>query len=92
MSSYHEFNAMSHLYREQMNMKEMEEDDAWHAKIGILHENLMKELIFAFMAKYSESIQLEQLVAESKAIREAPLSDFFLSEDEEEPELDFDLI
>jgi len=52
----------------------------------------MQELINSYEIKYGQSIQLEKLVAESKAIREAPLSDFFLSEDEEEPELDFDLI
>ena len=82
---------MSNLCREQMNMREMG-DDAWHANLSILHRNLMKEVIVAYMSKYSHSIQLEKLIAESKAIRETPLSDFFLSEDEEEPELDFESI
>ena len=75
-----------------MNMREMEEDDAWYTNLSVLHQNLMKEVVVAYMAKYAQSIQLEQLIAESKAIREASLSDFFLSEDEEEPELDFESI
>jgi len=67
-------------------------ENHWYGNVFVLHERLMQELINSYEIKYGESIQLEKLVAESKAIREAPLSDFFLSEDEEEPELDFDLI